>query len=167
MSELAVGFVRGAHGTEGWVKVGSYSGEHEHLVDLTEVTLRCGETQWRIAVEGIRPAPREILVKLAGIETRNEALRLHGCELWVDRAAAAPRGEDEFYVADLVGCELFAEGEKIGAWVVSVWDSGICDMLEVKTVGGDTYNVPFREPFVGELDVEERRIELKAPWVLA
>ncbi|MGM0673143.1 MAG: ribosome maturation factor RimM, partial [Spirochaetota bacterium] len=157
----------GAHGTQGWVKVGSYSGELDHLVGLTELKLRCGETEHDLAVEGVRPAHREILMKLAGIDSRDDAQRLHGCELWVDRSAAAPCGEDEFYVADLVGCALYGEGENVIAHVVGVWDSGVCDMLEVETLDGKTYNVPFREPFVGEVDVRKRHVELKAPWVLA
>lgn len=167
MSELAVGFVRGAHGTDGWVKVGSYSGELEHLAGLSELTLWCGETQRHIVVEQVRPTYREVLIKFAGVDSRDDAARLHGCELRVPRSAAVPRGEDEFYVADLVGCELYTGDKKVGAHVISVWDSGACDMLEVKTDDGDIYNVPFREPFVGDVSVERRRIELKTPWILS
>lgn len=168
MDELAVGFVRGAHGTGGEIKIGSYSGELEHLRGLTEVTLRCGATDRRFAVAQVRIAHREALVKLEGVDTRDEALRFAKCEVWVPRSSAAPRGEDEFYVADLVGCRLIeAPGGETRGRVIAVWESGSDDMLEVAAADGKTYNVPFREPFVGEVDVEGRRIELTAPWVLA
>ena len=169
MEELAVGFVRGAHGTEGEVKVGSYSGELEHLLSLTEVSLRCRSGERRLKIEQVRLAHSEALVKFAGVDTRDDAARLARCELWAPRAAASPRGEDEYYIADLIGCSLYAADAPTdaAARVVSVWDSGIGDMLEVETEGGQTYNVPFREPFIGEIDTDSRRIELKTPWVLA
>jgi 16S rRNA processing protein RimM len=148
MEELTVGFVRGAHGTQGEVKVGSYSGELEHLLSLSEVTLRCHSGERRLKIEQVRLAHSEALVKFAGVDTRDEAARLTRCELWAPRAAASPRGEDEYYIADLIGCGLYsAEApERPTARVVSVWNSGICDMLEVETESGQTYNVPFREP---------------------
>jgi 16S rRNA processing protein RimM len=168
MDELAVGFVRGAHGTGGEIKIGSYSGELEHLGGLTEVTLRCGASQRRFIVEQVRIAHREALVKLAGVDDRDEALRLAKCEVWVPRSAAAPCGEDEYYIGDLVGCHLVAgPGADVRARVVAVWESGSDDMLEVEAADGTIYHVPFREPFIGEVDVERRRIELTAPWVLA
>jgi 16S rRNA processing protein RimM len=167
MDRLAVGFVRGAHGTGGEIKVGSYSGELAHLQALTEVTLICAGSEHRFEVERVRLAHREALVKLAGVDTRDAALRLWKCELWIPRSGAAPRGEDEYYIGDLIGCELVDGSDGAGvARVIAVWESARDDMLEVEAADGTVYNVPFREPFIGEVDVPGRRIELKTPWVL-
>ncbi|MFW6223682.1 MAG: ribosome maturation factor RimM, partial [Spirochaetota bacterium] len=167
MDELAVGFIRGAHGVAGEVKLGSYSGELEHLEALTEVSLRCsaGATR-RLAIEHVRLTHREALVKFQGVDSREAALELQRCEVWVPRSQAARRREDEYYIADLIGCELRAPGEGTEALarVVSVWETGNGEILEVETPEGKIFNVPFREPFIGEVDTEHRMIELEAPW---
>jgi len=173
MDELAVGFIRGAHGTAGEVKLGSYSGEFEHLAELREVELRCPGaaegTARRLEVEYLRLTHREALVKFRGVDSRDAAQRLQRCEVWVPRSQAAQRGEDEYYIADLIGCELHPPGQtrEVLARVVSVWETGIGDILEVETPEGKIFNVPFREPFVGEVDPKRRRIELETPWILA
>lgn len=173
MDELAVGFIRGAHGTAGEVKLGSYSGELAHLEALAEVDLRCpgapdGAVR-RLEIEHVRLTHREALVKFRGVDSRDAALELQRCEVWVPRSQAAQRGEDEYYIADLIGCELRAPGEgaEVLAHVVSVWETANGDVLEVETPEGKIFNVPFREPFIGEVDTDQRRIELETPWVLA
>ncbi|MFP4068431.1 MAG: ribosome maturation factor RimM [Spirochaetaceae bacterium] len=179
MAMLAVGFVRGAHGTGGEVKVGAYSGETGHLADLTEVELRCpggGEQGRRLRVERVRLTHREALFKLEGIDDRETAVSLRRCELWVPREKASSRGEDEFYIADLVGCELYLQeglqdppqgkAQRPVGRVLSVWETGACDMLEVETAEGSVRNIPFREPYVGEVDTRRRRIALQTPWIL-
>ena len=173
MDELAVGFIRGAHGTAGEVKLGSYSGELAHLAALTKVGLRCpGSSDGairRLEIEHVRLTHREALVKFRGVDSRDAAQELRRCEVWVPRLQAAQCGEDEYYIADLIGCELRSPGRgaEVLARVVSVWETGIGDMLEVETPEGKIFNVPFREPFIGEVDTGHRMIELETPWVLA
>jgi 16S rRNA processing protein RimM len=173
MEELAVGFIRGAHGTAGEVKLGSYSGELAHLTALTEVGLHCpGASEGavrRLEIEHVRLTHREALVKFRGVDSREAAQALRRCEIWVPRSQAAQRGEDEYYIADLIGCELRSPGggAEVLARVVSVWETGIGDILEVETPEGKVFNVPFREPFIGEVDTAQRKIELETPWVLA
>ncbi|NBF38860.1 MAG: 16S rRNA processing protein RimM [Spirochaetes bacterium] len=173
MEELAVGFIRGAHGTAGEVKLGSYSGELAHFTALTEVRLRCPgaseDSIRRLEIEHVRLTHREALVKFRGVDSRDAAQDLRRCEVWVPRLQAAQCGEDEYYIADLIGCELRSRGgdEEVLARVVSVWETGIGDILEVETPEGKIFNVPFREPFIGAVDTAQRQIELETPWVLA
>lgn len=168
MDELAVGFVRGAHGTGGEVKVGSYSGELDHLAKLEVVKLRCRNGDRTLEVEQVRVARDAAIFKFAGVDTREAALGLQGGELIAPRAHAAPRGPNEYYIADLVGCSLRAPGAggAVLARVISVWDSGSSDMLEAETPNGRIYNVPFRRPFIGNVDLEAAVIELLEPWIL-
>jgi len=107
------------------------------------------------------------------VDSRDAAAALLRCELWAPREKAAPLAEDEFYIADLIGCDLVVteagadRSRTPVARVIAVWESGSDDMLEVKAPDGAVYNVPLREPFIGSVDVDARRIELLAPWVLA
>ena len=160
MERLAVGAVHSAHGTAGEVRVHSFSGETGHLLRLVEVALRRGEEERTVAIEAIRPASPDVLVKFAGIDDREAAQKLRGWELWVDRSRAAPLAAGEYYATDLRGCGLFVGDERVGA-VTGVCDTGHAPLLEIRTGDGRTVMVPFTDHFVGAVDVGECRVELR------
>jgi len=160
MERLAVGTVHAAHGTAGEVRVRSFSGETGHLLRLTEVTLRRGEVERTVAVEASRPASPDVLVKFAGVDSREAAQALAGWELWVDRSRAAPLAAGEYYAVDLCRCGVFFGAERVGA-VTGVCETGHAQLLEVRTGDGRTVMVPFTDHFVGEVDVDAGRVELR------
>ena len=160
MERLAVGAVHSAHGTAGEVRVRSFSGETGHLLRLAEVALRRGDEERTVAIEAVRPASPDVLVKFAGIDDREAAQKLRGWELWVDRSRAAPLAAGEYYAADLCGCGLFVGDERVGA-VTGVCDTGHAPLLEVRTGDGRTVMVPFTDHFVGGVDVAAGRVELR------
>ncbi len=160
MERLAVGAVRAAHGTAGEVRVKSFSGETGHLLRLAEVTLRRGEAERTVAVEGCRSALPDVLVKFAGVDDREAAQALAGWELWVDRSRAAPLTACEYYAVDLCGCGVFFGVERVGT-VTGICEAGYAQLLEVRTGDGRTVMVPFTDHFVGEVDVAAGRVELR------
>ena len=189
MQQLVAATVRTSFGVKGELKLESVSGEYEHLLSLETVVLRPTEGRptglastarrtailppehatrtssgYEFRVERTRRHGSSVVMKLAGIETPEEARSWSGAELLVLRANAAPKADDEYYYADLVGCTIRSEGKAIGA-VRSIWNNGSNDMLEVETDNGIRV-IPFRSEFVGAVDIEEAKIELIAPWVL-
>ena len=164
MDRLVIGIVRTSHGVRGNIKVTSLSGEIEHFLSLKEITLRKGEKETLYHVAEVKPLGSLLLMKLRGIETPEVAKTLAGAEILVPREQAAPLEEGEFYQADLLGCQILHEGEVLGV-VKSIFQGGQSDLLEVKTDTG-VYLIPFQEPYIGEVSLENKSIELKAPWLL-
>ncbi|MFP4180342.1 MAG: ribosome maturation factor RimM [Spirochaetaceae bacterium] len=161
---LAVGVIRTSHGVRGYVKVSSLSGEVEHLLSLKTVLVRNKNREKEYRVEDTRPFKKGILLKLEGIETPEEGKALAGAELWVDREEAAPLAEEEYYIADLIGCDILCGGSKV-AVIVSVGGNGFDDLMEVKTDKGIRI-IPFTSRFIGGVDLEEGTVELLAPELL-
>ncbi len=183
MDSIAIGTVYGSHGVHGHLKVGSFSGEYDHFQSLREVELRRGDASRRFSVQEMRRTDRGVLVKLDGIDTPEMARTYARWEIWVPRAHGCPLGDGEYYAADLCGCSLVYRAEAsdsptgelsisdtvpeetIGT-VVSVWDNGVSDLLEVVRPDGTRVVVPFLERFVGTVDMVGRRIALKERWVI-
>ncbi|MBC1241818.1 ribosome maturation factor RimM [Nostoc sp. 2RC] len=135
--------------------------------------LRPGETE---------PQPIELLagryvegknlyvIKLAGVENRNQAEELRGCKLMVPASDRPQLGEDEYHVLDLIGLEVFmqASGELVGT-VVDIIPAGN-DLLEVKlhsSFSNDkaqkTVLIPFVEAIAPVVDLQTGRIEITPP----
>jgi 16S rRNA processing protein RimM len=117
------------------------------------------------------------VIKLAGVENRNQAEELRDCKLMV-RASDRPQlGEDEYHVLDLIGLEVFMQesGELIGS-VVAVISAGN-DLLEValnplfannketrtKNKKPKTVLIPFVTAIAPVVDLDAGRIEITPP----
>ena len=58
-----------------------------------------------IGVTGARVREDDVFLMLEGVRDRNAAEAMRGVKLWVDRAHARELGEDEVYIADILGAE--------------------------------------------------------------
>lgn len=125
----------------------------------------------RLRVLRVESAGIGLTMAFEGYPTPESARALTGMDILVDRADAAPLGENEWYVADLVGLSLVPAGnpEGVAAFgrVVAVVEGGPDPWLETELPAGPRLLVPFRKEFVGEVDLEAGTIELLAPWILA
>jgi 16S rRNA processing protein RimM len=163
---IAVGHIRRAHGLHGFVRFESLSGEIDHFPSIREVELRGrGQPARRYEVESFRLSAPTLLMKLGGVDDRDAAAVLAGREIWVERRHAAPLGPDEYYLADLAGCELQQDGRTIGT-VRSVLEAGAGDVLEAVHADGRTLLIPFRHQYVRSADVDAGVIELTSDAVV-
>jgi 16S rRNA processing protein RimM len=104
-----------------------------------------------------------LVVKLEGIATREAAEALNRIKLYVRRSALPAPEEEEFYHADLIGLPCEDEtGAALGS-IVSIFDHGAGDSLDIKQPGGRILTVPFTREIVPVVDIKGRRIVVRAP----
>jgi len=157
---LTVGIVTGTHGVGGELKVKSYSGFSDHILVLRTALFRKGEAEKELQLQSVRPQPPGVIVKISGIETPEQARRFVGYEIWVPRPQAARLLEGEYYAADLCLCSVWFGEEEIGS-VRSVLEGASADLLEVQGKAGRTFLVPFSDHFIGDVELEKRKIYLR------
>jgi 16S rRNA processing protein RimM len=101
---LVVGCILGPHGLRGDVRVRSYTEPPESLLQHRVWLLRTpAGAQNQIEVLKAFGSGTTLRVALAGINDRNAAAALRGCEILLERAALPAPREHEFYQDDLVG----------------------------------------------------------------
>ncbi len=165
MEKLAIGRIRTSHGLKGYLKIISFSGETEHFFELDEVLLKSRNRQSSLQVEEVKPFGSSVLLKLAGVDSPEDGKKYSGWEIWVDKKFAAPLKSGEYYVSDMVGCKVLFDEEVVGT-VKSVTDNSADDLLEISTDSGLFY-VPFRNEFVGEVNITDGTIVLKDNGLLS
>jgi 16S rRNA processing protein RimM len=155
-----MGRVAGSYGVRGWVKVAPQKGVAETLVAAKEWWL--GDKACRVVEAKVHSAT--VVAKLAGIESREQALVLKGREVSVARAALPEAGEGHYYLADLVGLEV-RNMQGVAFGVVRQWlTNGPQDVMEV---AGDRIRLmPWVAAVVKAVDLEAGRIEVEweADW---
>jgi 16S rRNA processing protein RimM len=135
---LTIGYVAGAHGIRGALKVRLHDPGSDALQPGVVVALaRAGSEPVERTVEHVSSGKKsEVLVELAGVRDRDAAEALRGCEVQIDRAHLPPLEDDEYYLADLVGARVerataSGEREALGE-VVGVTTNGAQDLLEIE-----------------------------------
>jgi 16S rRNA processing protein RimM len=144
-----MGRVAGSYGVRGWIKVDS----------PVQALSAC--RKWSIGgteypVEQVKPHSGTLLAKLAGLESREAALKLKGSTVYVRREAMPAPESGHYYLADLVGLEVVNEqGVVLGE--VKRWTfNGAQDVMEV--TGKRTMLVPWVPSVVRDVDLEKMRI---------
>ncbi len=154
MGRLQVGRVARAHGVRGELRVRVSS---ESFATLSRLLIGARE----FVVRAMRPERDDFLVLLEGVHTRDEADLLRGQFIFADRAALPALGEGEFYVDDLVGCEVFdSAGARLGT-VTSVFHSGAHEVMVIK--GATEFMLPLVDAMVRAVDVKARRVVCDPP----
>jgi len=152
--------VSGSYGVRGWIKVVSGSAVAETLA---------GAREWWIAerpyeVSEARAHGATVVGKLAGIETREQALQLKGARVAMERAALGEPGEGHYILADLVGLEVRNEQDELLGTVKRWFSNGGQDVMEV--AGERSRLIPWVSAIVKAVDVAGRRIvvDWSAEW---
>ncbi|MEA5463972.1 ribosome maturation factor RimM [Leptothoe sp. PORK10 BA2] len=174
---LPIGRIVGPHGLNGEVRVYPDS-------DFPERFEQPGE-RWLLKPGATTPNPIKLIkgrfqdgkglyiLKLAGINHRDQAEALRDAKLLVAADHRLPLEPDEFHVGDLMGLAVILQttGEQIGT-VTDVYRAGN-DLLEValtpQTPTGNaqepprTVLIPFVEAIVPVVDLTQGRVEITPP----
>ena len=160
---LLVAEITAPHGIRGAFKVKSYTEEPLELLNFPELRDADGRV-YRFQL--LRQLVGEfLLVTMVGVTDRDQAERLRGTKLLIERESLPPTvEEDEFYYTDLIGCTAFEVGGGAFGQVLSVQDYGAGVLLEVGlTLGGVSQLVPFTRESVPEVDIEKKIIWINLP----
>lgn len=153
-----IGFVSGAHGTRGIVKAYYFSSDPGNLCTLPFMFCDGVKT----AVESCSVHGREILIKFEGVDDRDAALALKGRVLEIERSMGAPLSEGEFYIQDIIGCDVYEGSVKIGV-LADVMETGANDVYSITTSDGGEILLPAIDTVVLSIDVENGKIHVKVP----
>ena len=155
---ILLGRCHGAFGLRGETKLESFTDPARAILRYQPWILRAAHGVER-TIDGVRgrESPKGLVVTLPGIEDRDAAEALRGCEVWVPRSQLPPPQPGEYYWVDLEGLRVRnLEGRDFGR-VSHLFDTGANDVLVVQ--GERERMIPFVEPeFVRSVDFDAGEI---------
>lgn len=133
---IEIGIIVAPQGLKGEVRIQSDSDFPERFQQPGKRWLQCDKQSNPQVIELLGgysiPGKNIYVVKLKGIENRQQAETLRGCQLLVKRSDIPDLDEDEYHVQELINMEVVNQlnGENIGV-VTDIFTTGH-DLLEVK-----------------------------------
>ncbi|MGV8906256.1 MAG: ribosome maturation factor RimM [Acetobacterium sp.] len=160
-SMMIIGRILGVHGIKGEIKVLPLTDDPERFFDLETIQISKDKNWVKYSITGQRIHKNNIIIFLEGIKTRNDAEALMGQLIAIDRELAVDLNEDEYFIEDLLGFNVYNEDQLLGK-LTDIMQTGGIDVYII-TGGKKTYCVPARKIYFEDFNLEEKRIKANIP----
>lgn len=147
---LEIGQIVSTHGIKGEVRVQPWCDSPEYFCKFKKLYNKDGTKVYDMKQS--RPHGNMVIAKIGGIETVEEAQTLRNRILYMDRSdAKLPEGS--YFVADLIGLDIYDEQGKFYGKLTDVLKTGANDVYEI-TDGDRAYYIPAIPSVVLSTDIE-------------
>lgn len=152
---LRVGKIVNTHGLKGEVKVIALTDDPKRYNDLDFVLIDGVERK----IQGCKFQKDRVIVKIEGIDSIEEAEKYKNKYMEIPREYAVPLEEDTYYIADIIGCNVYdTSGKSLGE---------VYDVIQTKN--NDVYwirkpkelLIPVLLEIVTDIDIDNRKIIIK------
>lgn len=156
---IGMGYVSGAFGVHGWIKVHADTEYADSLFDYPIWWLGRNGVWTAYALKEGAVHTKALAAKLEGVEGRDAAFALRGSTIAVPRAELPLAAENEYYWNDLIGLSVQnTAGEPLGR-VTKLLETGANDVLVVED-GAQQRLLPFVGAVVLNVDLAQGIIEV-------
>ena len=156
---LMIGEVLKPQGIKGEVKIKPYAANHDDFRRWKTLYIKQGEAYAPIKVKCNRIHDGVVYAMLGECASMEDAEKYRAVQLYIDRAHANPREEDEVYISDLIGCEGIDEAGKSIGVLQAVLQHGVVDVYVFKAKGKSVM-APALKAVFPTVDVAEKRISV-------
>ena len=157
---LMIGEVLKPQGIRGEVKIKPYAANHEDFRRWKKLYLQEKDGSFTpIKAACSRVHDGFAYVTLGACASIEDAEKLRGRQLFIDRAQAGTLEEGEVFVTDLIGCEAVDEEGNVLGTVTDVLQHGAVDVY-VFRAGKGTMMAPALKAVFPTVDVAARRIDV-------
>lgn len=155
---LEVGQIVNTFGIKGFVKIYPYVDDIQRFDDLEKVYIKLKKQETRLEIEEVKYQKNMVLAKFKGIETVEQAEKFRNAYVEIDRSDAIDLEEGQYFIADLLGLEVYLDtGEKLGI-LEDIYNTGSNDIYVVKNELGKQYLLPYIDDVIKDIDLEKGRI---------
>lgn len=158
--ELRVGVIVRSHGIRGEVKVFPTTDSPDRFDELKNVIIRRENRFHAAEVEKVRYFKNLVIVKFKDIDSIDEVEKYVGADLCIKREDGVPLSKGEYYIADIIGMEVYDEdGIHLGT-VKDVMETGANDVYLVSAENGKEYMLPAVKECIRNIDIENNEMKV-------
>ena len=153
-----VGQIVNTFGIKGFVKVKPFTDDNERFEELKTVLVEKHKELIEMQIEEVKYQQTVVLLKFKGIENIDMAEKLKGCYLKINRKDARKLPEDTYFIADLLGLDVYTEeGELLGK-VEDIYNNKSNDIYVVKDELGKQVLLPGIKEVIKQIDIDNEKI---------
>ena len=159
---LQVGVISSTHGIRGEVKVFPTTDDPNRFKKLKKVILETKKEKLSLEVQGVKFFKQFVIVKFKGIDNINDIEQYKGCSLFVSREDAVALEEDEYFIADLIGMEVYTDEnpEELFGTLKDVIETGANEVYLVESKTHGEVLIPAIRQCILSVDVKAQKMQV-------
>ena len=157
---LQLGIITTTHGVKGEVKVFPTTDDANRFKKLREVILDTGKEKITLEIEGVKFFKQMVILKFKGIDTLDDVAKYRQARLYVTRDNAVKLGRDEYFIADLIGVEVYDESDQLIGNLEDVIETGANDVYVIRMTDGKELLLPAIKQCILNVDVQGSRMQV-------
>ena len=164
-AHFVIGELLRPHGVRGEVRMRVLTHNRDHLPTLKYVYLAdtpTGKRKQKRNLEGVRFNKAYALLRFAGVNSRDEAELLRQKLVLIDIEQAAPLEDGEYYLFQLVGMRVVADGVELGA-IKEVLQTGANDVYIVDSPDHGELLIPAHNETIAAIDFDASVVTMTLP----
>ena len=156
-----IGVITTTHGLKGEVKVFPTTEDPGRFEELEKCFLKDRNEYKPLTISSVRYFKNLVILGFKEYTDIDQVMPLRSKELYVDREHAIPLEEGEYYVADILGCDVLdEEGRKLGI-LEDYMETGAQDVYRIRQDNGKEFLLPAVDEFIKKVDVEGRKMIIR------
>ncbi len=157
-----IGHIDNTHALKGELKVRNYSSSKKRYEELKNILIDIKGEYVSYDIENVRYQKDVVLLKLKGVDTIEDAEKLKGLSIYIDRKDAPKLKDEEYYIADLLGSEVY-EGETLLGVLDDIFTAGGADVYVIKKKGKEDLLLPALKSVILDTDIKNKIIKVSVP----
>ncbi len=155
---LELGQIVNVKGLKGEVKVNSFTDDNTKFERIPKVFIKRKETLTEYEIEKVGYNKNQVIIKFKNVDTVEEAEKLRNSYIVVDREIFGELPEGVYYIADLIGLDVFTESNEYLGKVDDIFSTGSNDVYVVKDELGKQKLLPGIDEVIKVIDIEAGKI---------
>ena len=155
---LEIGQIVNTFGIKGEVKVNPFTSDITKFENLKDIFVEKKKELKLFEIENVKYHKNVVILKLKGIDTIEQADSLRNCYLKIDRKDEPKLPEGTYYIADLIGLEVYSDQGILLGKVEDIYNHGSSDIYEIKDEKGQKILIPAIKDVLKQIDLENEKI---------
>ena len=155
---LELGQIVNVKGLKGEVKVNSFTDDNTKFERISKVFVKQKNTLTEYEIEKVGYNKNQVIIKFKNIDTIEEAEKLRNSYIIVDREIFGELPEGVYYIADLIGLDVYTESNEYLGKVDDIFQTGSNDVYVVKDEKGKEKLLPGIDEVIKKIDFKENKI---------
>ena len=160
MEYIEIGQIVNTNGLKGVVKVNPFTDDISKFEDLKYVYIQLKNELKKVKIEQVRYVKNMVMLKLAGIDTVEEAEKYRNFYLKTEKESQEDLGEDTYYIVDLIGLDVYSDKNEYLGKIEDVFPTGSNDVYVVKDNLGKQILIPAITDVVKKVDLKNKKMTI-------
>ena len=157
-SYLEIGQIVNTHGIKGMIKVKPFTDDIKEFEYFKKIYIENKTGRKEYKIDEVKYHKDMVILKLNGIDRIEDAENLKNSYIIISREDAIPLKENEYYIVDLLGLEVYTDDGILLGNLDDIYNTGSNDIYVVKDELGKQILLPAISDVIKKIDIENKRI---------